>query len=146
MVEGLSRLGTSHQSQRQDAAGAGHGPRLVTHGRQKAGEPPRARHSARGQRSVLRLPPAVGRPPGAGAHGEGADPPAVSSLGASTRNTGGSSIRHTAELFSLPIANEEDWQSAAGWVFWGALCSLGGVWQDWQPRETPHRQCPRGWG
>lgn len=50
---GLGRLGISHQSQCQGAAGAGHGPSLVTHGQQKAGEPPlrapqRVRDGARG--------------------------------------------------------------------------------------------------
>lgn len=111
MVEGLSRLGTSHQSQCQDAAGAGLGPRLVTHRQQKAGEPPfHAQQSARGQRSVLRLPPATGRPPGGWStwQNTGRGPTCSVFLGDQHQEHRGSGGRHTAELFSLPIANEQN--------------------------------------
>lgn len=117
MVEGLSRLGTSHQSQCQDAAGAGHGPRLVTHRQQKAGEPPfRAQQSARGQRSVSGSLLQQGDPPGAGAHGktQGGHPPAVSSLGTSTRNTGGPAAVTLLSCFPSPLLMRRIDKSTAG--------------------------------
>lgn len=143
MVEGLSRLGTSHQSQCQDAAGAGLGPRLVTHRQQKAGEPPfRAQQSARGQRSVLRLPPATGRPPRGWSTWQNTGRGPTCSIFLGDQHTGGPAAVTLLSCFPSPLLTRRIDKSAAGWVFWGALCSQAAAWQSWQPKDPAQAASP----